>query len=113
MKIHVVYLKDIELFEIYDLEIKSDHENLLTFEFHKNIGTGQIDKSKLDKTIRLKNERGLAIFTLDKKKLREHIKLMSKTAYVSIDEIQRKAKYFKNHVKLQEQKYTSKNNDLW
>lgn len=78
MNIYCVFVKSLKSFKVFELEIKDDLAEIITFEYQEDLGTGQIRKEYLNRIHTLRNDRGQVIFTLDVEKLPLHVDTLYK-----------------------------------
>ncbi|MGK0555446.1 hypothetical protein [Macrococcus capreoli] len=94
MNIYCVFVKSLKSFEIFELEIKDQLDDIITFEFQSDLGTGQIRKEYLDSIHTLRNDRGQAIFTLDVDKIPIHVDTFYK---IEVDNTKQSIKTLKTY----------------
>ncbi len=76
--------KHLDIFDVIKLKIKSELDNLITFEFNDIIYKSQIDKKYINRTLHLRDDKGLFIITDDKNLINTHIEILSKVEKIKI-----------------------------
>lgn len=105
MNIYCVFVKSLKSFEIFELEIKDDLAEIITFEYQEDLGTGQIRKEYLNRIHTLRNDRGQVIFTLDVEKLPIHVDTLYKIEADNTKNCMKNLKTYHRHIDALKSKY--------
>lgn len=105
MNIYCVFVKSLKSFEVFELEIKDDLDEIITFEYQEDLATGQIRKKYLNSIYTLKNERGQVIFTLDIEKLALHVDTLYKIEVDNTKNCMKKLKTYHRHIDTLKSRY--------